>query len=75
MSTSLHEWRRLYLCPLPLWERATQRFNEDEWVRGDDEAGPALTPHPTEFVEALVLPSPTRGEGAVTAAAFAEALP
>src|SRR6185295_15395870 len=45
------------MCPLPLlWERAAQRFNDDEWVRG-------LTcdPHPTEVVELSATPSPTRG--------------
>jgi error-prone DNA polymerase len=46
------------LCPLPLGERATQRFNEEEGVRGKD-----LTPHPIELVDALATPSPTRGEG------------
>jgi error-prone DNA polymerase len=43
------------LCPLPLRERATQRFNEEEWVRGKD-----LTPHPTELVETPAMPSPTK---------------
>ncbi len=42
------------LRPLPLWERATQSFNEDEGVRG--------TPHPIEHVEIPAMPSPTRGE-------------
>jgi error-prone DNA polymerase len=46
------------LRPLPLRERATQRFNEEEWVRGND-----LTPHPIEFAEPTAMPSPSRGEG------------
>jgi len=72
MSMSFREWRRLYLCPLPLWERATQRFNEDEWVRGHAVASPPVTPHPAEFVERSVLPSPSRGEGAAISASLAE---
>ena len=59
MSASLHEPQRPHLRPLPLWERATQSFNAEEWVRG--------TPHPTERVELSAMPSPTRGEGAITA--------
>jgi len=43
------------LCPLPLWERATQTFNEEKWVRGT-----AVTPHPTELVDTPAMPSPTR---------------
>jgi len=46
------------LCPLPLWERATQTLNTEDWVRGK-----SLTPHPSEFVDAPAMPSPTRGEG------------
>jgi hypothetical protein len=58
-----------------LWERATQRFSEDERVRG--------TPHPVESVEPSAMPSPTKraftpvfdglwGEGTETATALAE---
>src|SRR6478752_7925869 len=50
--------RRQSMRPLPLWERATQRFNGHGWVRGD-----AVTPHPAEHVEFPAMPSPTRGEG------------
>src|SRR4051794_22125256 len=50
-----------YLRPLPLRERATRRFNEEERVRG--------TPHPTEYAEIPAMPSPSRGEGAATATA------
>src|SRR6185503_918803 len=46
------------LRPLPLRERATQSFGEEEWVRGN-----SLTPHPFELVDAFVMPSPSRGEG------------
>jgi hypothetical protein len=55
--------------PLPLWERATQRLNEEEWVRGYSRSHE--TPHPIEFVDIPALPSPTRGEGAVTATSLA----
>jgi hypothetical protein len=58
MKASLREPRRLHLRPLPLRERATQRTNDDEWVRG--------TPHPIEFIEMAEWPSPSRGEGAAT---------
>src|SRR4051795_5548036 len=50
------------MCPLPLWERATRTLNDEEWVRGQ-----AITPHPFSLVEPSALPSPTRGEGAITA--------
>src|ERR1044072_6306518 len=33
----------------------------DDWVRGK-----SMTPHPTERVDPLVMPSPTRGEGTLT---------
>jgi hypothetical protein len=52
-----------------LWERAARRFNVDEWVRGE-----AATPHPNEFVERLVMPSPTRGDGTTTTTAFSASL-
>jgi error-prone DNA polymerase len=47
------------LCPLPLWERATRKIDEEGWVRGTD-----LTPHPTELLDTSAMPSPSRGEGA-----------
>jgi error-prone DNA polymerase len=52
------------LCPLPLWERATREVQRGSWGEGY-----ALTPHPhpTEFVDAPAMPSPTRGEGATSA--------
>src|SRR4051794_7748027 len=46
------------MCPLPSRERAARWFNKKEWVRGQ-----AATPHPAEFVETLVLPSPAKGRG------------
>ena len=46
------------LRPLPLWERAAQSISTEGWVRGK-----AVTPHPTEPVDASAMPSPTRGEG------------
>jgi hypothetical protein len=72
MSMLFRESRWLYLCPLPLRERAARKFNEEEWVRG--------TPHPAESVEMSELPSPSKraftpvfgglwGEGAATATA------
>src|SRR6185312_17347323 len=57
----LGERRSQHLCPLPLWERATQKCNEEEWVRGH-----GLTPHPFAIVGPSAMPSPTRGEGAAT---------
>src|SRR3954471_23683727 len=50
--------RRSSLRPLPLWERAAQRFSKTDRVRGR-----RRTPHPASFVELTRLPSPTRGEG------------
>src|SRR5262245_38872103 len=44
--------------PLPLWERAAGRFNNEGWVRGK-----ITTPHPTELIDLSTMPSPTRGEG------------
>src|SRR2546423_3361816 len=46
-------WRRTlrrpqFLCPLPLWERATRSFDEEEWERG--------TPHPIMHVERAAMP-------------------
>jgi len=49
----------------PLRERATRRFNILDWMRGE-----VATPHPAILVEQLELPSPARGEGATTSAAF-----
>jgi len=46
------------LSSLPLWERATQKFNNEDRVRGK-----GVTPHPTELVETPAMSSPTRGEG------------
>ena len=66
MSAPFRESPQSYLRPLPLWERAARNFNVEEGVRG--------TPHPTELAETPALPSPTRGEGASTAAALADKL-
>ena len=44
------------LRPLPLWERATQRFDEEGWVRG--------IPSPDRVCCDSAMPSPSRGEGA-----------
>src|SRR5437870_4510306 len=61
--------RRLRLRPLPLRERATRNFNNGSRVRGN-----RFTPHPTELADVLALPSPSRGEGAITAVALATRL-
>jgi len=61
MSRPFRAMQRLYLRPLPLGERAAQRFNDDERVRG--------TPHPLAFVEVAEPPSPPRGEGTTTSTA------
>jgi len=61
--------RRSLLCPLPLWERAAQRCNIGSWVRDR-----RRTPHPVSLVKLLRLPSPTRGEGAITRAVAAATL-
>jgi hypothetical protein len=50
-----------------LRERAAQQFNRKDWVRGK-----VATPHPTVLVGHPVLPSPARGEGAITIAEFLE---
>ena len=47
--------RTEFLCPLPLWERATRTFDDEEWVRGK-----GATPHPTAFVDSSAMPSPTK---------------
>src|SRR5262245_228511 len=47
---------------LPLRERAARWFSRTDWVRVE-----AAPPHPTRFVERSALPSPARGEGAITA--------
>jgi hypothetical protein len=38
-------------------------FNDTDWVRGNSQP-----PHPIEFVDTTVMPSPPRGEGTATAA-------
>jgi hypothetical protein len=57
-------------CPLPLRERATRWFNEEEWVRVWSKG--RETPHPFEFADVAEMPSPTRGEGTNTATALAD---
>src|SRR5262249_49064103 len=52
------------LCPLPSWERAARWIYTTNWVRGRCNASPDVS------VERSVLPSPARGEGATTSAAF-----
>ena len=59
----------MLLRPLPLWERATQRFNEEEWVRGFRLSHEPLT-HPS-FADASELPSPAGGEGTITSTSLA----
>jgi error-prone DNA polymerase len=44
-----------FLCPLPLWKRAAQNLNAEDWVRGN-----GLTSHPTELVGTPAMPSLTR---------------
>src|ERR687887_2838955 len=52
------------LSPLPLRERAQWSAREIEWVRGS-----GITPHPSSHVADTELPSPARGEGAITSTA------
>jgi hypothetical protein len=65
-------WReRQLLRPLPLRERATRTQFRILMGEGLRRVGETDTPHPTEFVNPFALPSPPRGEGAVTSAACA----
>lgn len=60
-------------CPLPSRERATPTESRTLMGEGANRFGKIVTPHPTEFVESLALPSPARGEGAATRASRAVA--
>ena len=50
------------MCPRPLRERAAAAFQNQRMGEG-------CTPLPTECVDDLSMPSPSRGEGAATSAA------
>src|SRR5262245_17485542 len=50
----------------PLAGEGCSESQHKEWVRG---VGLAITPHPSEFVCCAFMPSPARGEGALTTAA------
>src|SRR6267378_2594641 len=58
--------RCMKFCPLPLRERASRCFDEEEWVRGLlRESLCEATPSPYCECRATVMPSPARGEGKI----------
>ena len=57
--------RRLSLRPLPSVGEGSSAVQHNGLGEGK-----AATPHPTEFVETKVMPSPAGGEGAITAGAL-----
>ena len=61
-TTTWPEARSSLLRPLPSWERAVPTLQRARMGEGAWQA----PPHPSECVDNLALPSPTRGEGAIT---------
>jgi len=75
-QTGARSRRRSLLCPLPSWERATQRFNKDDRERGTLHTLclPRVPLSRSEYVECPAMPSPTRGEGTNASAAICDAV-